>query len=81
MRYEINKNSNFFKKGINEKMNIDDCKHSLFGASKLAADIYCQEYNKYFGLKKGASAPYFFEIVCIFLLSVETMYLSIYLLF
>jgi len=37
--------------------------------------------DKYFGLKKGVSAPYFFEIVCIFLLSVETMYLSIYLLF
>jgi len=53
MRYEINKNSNFFKKGINEKMNIDDCKHSLFGASKVSADIYCQEYIKYFNLKIG----------------------------
>ena len=34
-------------------MNIDDSKHSLFGASKLAADIYCQEYSKYFNLKIG----------------------------
>ena len=34
-------------------MSIDDSKHSLFGASKLTADIYCQEYNKYFGLQIG----------------------------
>ena len=34
-------------------MSIDDSKHSLFGASKLAADIYCQEYWKYFDLKVG----------------------------
>ena len=52
-RYELLKNHKYFKKGINESMSIDDSKHSLFGASKLAADIYCQEYNKYFGLKIG----------------------------
>ena len=52
-RYEIKKNNKFYNKGINESMNIDDCKHSLFGASKLSSDIYCQEYSKYFGLKIG----------------------------
>ena len=52
-RYEISKKHKYFRKGINETMSIDDSKHSLFGASKLAADIYCQEYNKYFGLQIG----------------------------
>ena len=31
-------------------MSIDDSKHSVFGASKVAADIMCQEYGKYFDL-------------------------------
>jgi len=52
-RYEIAKQHKYFQHGINETMSIDDSKHSLFGASKLAADIYCQEYCKYFGLKIG----------------------------
>ena len=52
MRYELKKNK-FYRNGINENMNVDNCKHSLFGASKLAADIYCQEYLKYFNLKVG----------------------------
>ena len=36
--------------GIPETFTIDQCKHSLFGASKLAADIMVQEYGRYFGL-------------------------------
>ena len=52
-RYELDKKHKYFKKGIDETMNIDNTKHSLFGASKLAADIYCQEYSKYFNLKIG----------------------------
>ena len=32
-------------------MSIDQSKHSVFGASKVAADIMVQEYGKYFGLK------------------------------
>ena len=52
-RYEMSKKHKYFQKGIDETMSIDDSKHSLFGASKLAADIYCQEYNKYFGLQIG----------------------------
>ncbi len=35
---------------VNEKMSIDACKHSIFGASKVAADIMVQEYGRYFGL-------------------------------
>jgi len=41
------------EKGINEEMSLDHCKHSLFGASKVAADILCQEYGRYFDLKVG----------------------------
>jgi CDP-paratose 2-epimerase len=37
--------------GIRENFNIDNSKHSIFGASKVAADIMVQEYGKYFGMK------------------------------
>ncbi len=37
--------------GIREDMRIDQSKHSLFGASKVAADVMVQEYGRYFGLK------------------------------
>jgi CDP-paratose 2-epimerase len=37
--------------GIDEQMSIDQSKHSLFGASKVAADILVQEYGRYFGMK------------------------------
>jgi CDP-paratose 2-epimerase len=37
--------------GIPETFSIDQSKHSLFGASKVAADIMVQEYGRYFGLK------------------------------
>jgi len=39
------------KKGFDEFLSIDQCLHSVFGASKLAADIMVQEYGKYFNLK------------------------------
>lgn len=42
-----------YKNGIPEKFSIDHCLHSLFGASKVAADVMTQEYGKYFGLKTG----------------------------
>ena len=51
-RYELPKNHRYYN-GINETMSIDNTKHSLFGASKVAADILTQEYGKYFGLKTG----------------------------
>ncbi len=39
--------------GVNEEMSIDACKHSLFGASKVAADVMAQEYGRYFNLNVG----------------------------
>ena len=36
--------------GISEEFTIDQSKHSLFGASKLAADVMVQEYGKYFNM-------------------------------
>jgi CDP-paratose 2-epimerase len=38
---------------IDEKMSIDNTKHSVFGASKVSADVMCQEYGKYFGMNIG----------------------------
>jgi CDP-paratose 2-epimerase len=37
--------------GISEEMRIDRSKHSIFGASKVAADVMTQEYGRYFGMK------------------------------
>ena len=39
--------------GIAETCRIDRCLHSLFGASKVAADVMVQEYGRYFGMKTG----------------------------
>ena len=39
--------------GIKETLSIDNCLHSVFGASKVAADVMAQEYGKYFGLRTG----------------------------
>jgi CDP-paratose 2-epimerase len=50
LRWEIDKNHAYFR-GIDESMSIDSCKHSLFGASKVAADILVQEYGRYFDMK------------------------------
>jgi CDP-paratose 2-epimerase len=36
--------------GIPETFSIDQCKHSLFGASKVAADVMVQEYGRYFNM-------------------------------
>jgi CDP-paratose 2-epimerase len=36
--------------GISESFTIDQSKHSLFGASKVAADVMVQEYGRYFGI-------------------------------
>ncbi|MEZ4726567.1 MAG: NAD-dependent epimerase/dehydratase family protein [Caldilineaceae bacterium] len=41
------------QQGIAETCRIDQCLHSLFGASKTAADVMAQEYGRYFGLKVG----------------------------
>ena len=39
--------------GISESCRIDQCLHSLFGASKVAADVMTQEYGRYYGLRTG----------------------------
>jgi CDP-paratose 2-epimerase len=52
-RWEIDSSHPYFKEGINEEMTIDQSKHSLFGASKVAADVLVQEYGRYFGMKTG----------------------------
>ena len=52
-RWEIDQNHPYFENGIDEFMSIDHTKHSVFGASKVAADIMVQEYGRYFGMKTG----------------------------
>lgn len=42
-----------YANGIAEDFPVDHCLHSLFGASKLAADVVVQEYGKYFDMKTG----------------------------
>lgn len=49
-RWEL-KNTHPYYNGIKEDMSVDQCLHSLFGSSKLAADILVQEYGRYFNLK------------------------------
>ena len=49
-RWEIDPQHQYAN-GIDESMSIDNSKHSLFGASKVAADIIVQEYGKYFDMK------------------------------
>jgi len=51
LRYEIKTSHSYFKNGINEKMSVDQTTHSIFGSSKLAADLLVQEYGRYFNLK------------------------------
>ncbi len=49
-RMEIDRAHSWYTHGITEYMSIDHCKHSLFGVSKVAADVMVQEYGKYFGM-------------------------------
>lgn len=43
-------NSECWKHGFDESLPVDHVTHSLFGCSKLAADVYVQEYGRYFGM-------------------------------
>ncbi|MEI7802075.1 MAG: NAD-dependent epimerase/dehydratase family protein [Bacteroidota bacterium] len=52
-RWEIDQSHPYFKEGIDEQMSIDHTKHSLFGASKVAADVLVQEYGRYFEMNTG----------------------------
>ncbi len=50
-RFELPDSHPFGAHGIDETMSIDQNLHSLFGASKVAADVLVQEYGRYFGMK------------------------------
>jgi CDP-paratose 2-epimerase len=52
-RWEIDRTHRYAAHGIDESMSIDESMHSLFGVSKVAADVMTQEYGRYFGLKTG----------------------------
>ncbi len=49
-RWELDQQHPYHHFGIDENMSLDQCKHSIFGASKIAADIMVQEYGRYFGM-------------------------------
>ncbi len=53
LRWEIDR-EHTYSNGIREDMSIDNCLHSLFGASKVAADILVQEFGRYFGMKTAS---------------------------
>lgn len=52
-RWELDPSHPYAAEGIDETMSIDGCLHSIFGASKVAADVMVQEYGKYFGMNTG----------------------------
>jgi len=52
-RWELDPSHPYAEHGIDETMSIDQSKHSLFGASKVAADVLAQEYARYFGMNVG----------------------------
>lgn len=49
-RYEVYQEDGVIHPGINEFMPVDQCLHSLYGVSKISADLLVQEYGRYFGL-------------------------------
>jgi CDP-paratose 2-epimerase len=53
-RWEPDPSHPWAEHGFDETLRVDRSKHSLFGASKLAADVLVQEYGRYFGLRTGA---------------------------
>jgi CDP-paratose 2-epimerase len=50
-RWEVDPSHPFAQEGIDETMSIDQSIHSLFGASKAAADLLVQEYGRYFHMQ------------------------------
>lgn len=49
-RYELAETHQWHAKGVDETMSLDTSTHSVFGASKVAADVMVQEYGRYFGM-------------------------------
>ncbi len=52
-RYDFHPDSPHAEHGIGEWMSVDQCRHSVFGASKLAADVLTQEFSHTYGLTTG----------------------------
>ncbi|MGB8509062.1 MAG: NAD-dependent epimerase/dehydratase family protein [Pyrinomonadaceae bacterium] len=52
-RWELDPAHPYAAHGVDELMSVDQSKHSLFGASKVAADVLVQEYGNYFGMRTG----------------------------
>lgn len=50
-RWELPASHPYGEQGIDESMSIDQTLHSLFGASKAAADLLVQEYGRYFDMQ------------------------------
>jgi CDP-paratose 2-epimerase len=50
-RWELDPAHPWAAEGITEEMSIDQSLHSVFGASKVAADVMVQEFGRYFGMK------------------------------
>jgi CDP-paratose 2-epimerase len=49
-RWELSYDHPYAEHGIREDLSLDQCTHSLFGASKASADLYVQEYGRYFDM-------------------------------
>ena len=49
-RWELLQAHPYFARGIDEDMSIDQCAHSVFGVSKVAADLMTQEFGRRFGI-------------------------------
>lgn len=54
LRWELQPDHPWAEHGFDETMSIDHSKHSIFGASKVAADVMTQEYGRYFGMNTVA---------------------------
>jgi len=52
-RWELEESHPYYKFGIDENMSIDSSMHTIFGASKVAADVMVQEYGRYYGMFTG----------------------------
>jgi CDP-paratose 2-epimerase len=52
-RWELDEKHPYYSNGIDELMSLDHTKHSVFGASKVAADVMAQEYGRYFQMNVG----------------------------
>jgi CDP-paratose 2-epimerase len=49
-RWEIAPEHPYYSRGVDERMSIDQCAHSIFGVSKVAADLMVQEFGRLFGI-------------------------------